>query len=340
MRDARDLRRKHKAEYKKAQAAATLHTKRPRHIDKETVESLTETTVDSSMLFRAIGGYDRLSYDPKCGFDVPELEVLFPEEMMAYQRWKKMQKAYAQSKEDGGDGNDLDDDDDGDGDAEDDADANGGDGAAMSGNDDIAKDEDEDEPIGGHLHRRLKQFDARTDQMKEKWYLSFSEVRQGSFIDKATGADGRMWREAQKKRKENKKEKRGRPAASKVTWESLPPSVVTFLHWIGFDITSAIPPPNEATANALAFLAYDFMGKIVEKSIFLRCLAQRDEARTSKSRGADGDIGGDGDEFLLELKGGEQLSVEDIEEALKDSAEVSVYFGPGFEDRLEMEMEE
>jgi len=310
------------------------------------------------MLFRAIGGYDRISYDPMCGFDVPELEVLFPEEMMAYQRWKRMQKAYARSKDDRGDGDGRDEDGDGD---EDDNDNDADDGASKNGGSASAeKGDDHDEAVGGHLNRRLKQFDARTEQMKEKWYLSFSEVRQGSFIDKATGADGRMWRKAQKKRKQAKKTARGRPKGRTVTWESLPPGCVTFLHWIGFDVTSAIPPPNEATANALAFLAYDFMGKIVEKAIFIRCLAQRDEARKSKSSEAGSGVGSDGDDFILELRGGEQLTAEDMSNALKDSTVVSeplygvassstsgggaskpqLYFGPGFEERLEMEMEE
>jgi hypothetical protein len=342
VRDARALRRKHKAEYKKAQAAATLHATRPRHIDQKTVDSVIagETTIDSSMLFRAIGGYDRLSYDPKCGFDVPELEVLFPEEMMAYQRWKRMQKAYAQSKEDRGDGEATDDNEDGDvGDDKDDKD------------DKKKKDGDKD-AMGGHLNRRLQQFDARTEQMKEKWYLSFSEVRQGSFIDKATGVDGRMWRQAQKKVK-------GKGRNKAVTWESLPAGCVTFLHWVGFDLQSSIPPPNEETANALAFLAYDIMGKIVEKAIFLRRL----KARATKGQGnlkVEDNDDDDGDDFLLELKGTEQLTAEDISRALNDSTVVSeplygaansslgstgrskpqLYFGPGFEERLEMEMEE
>ena len=358
VRDARALRRKHKAEYKKAQAATTLHGSRPRHIDQKTVDSVIagETTVDSSMLFRAIGGYDRLSYDPKCGFDVPELEVLFPEEMMAYQRWKRMQKAYAQSKEDRGDGEAMDGDDN-----EDNEDGNVGDDEKVDKSDDNKKKDDDEDAMGGHLNRRLQQFDARTELMKEKWYLSFSEVRQGSFIDKATGVDGRLWRQAQKKAK-------GKGRNKAVTWESLPAGCVTFLHWVGFDLTSSIPPPNEATANALAFLAYDFMGKIVEKAIFLRRLAQREEIRANKGmenrkdENNDDDDDDDGDDFLLELKGTDQLNVEDIDRALNDSTVVSeplygaansslggtssggskpqLYFGPGFEERLEMEMEE
>jgi hypothetical protein len=37
------------------------------------------------------------------------------------------------------------------------------------------------------------------------------------------------------------------------------------LHWVGFDLASALSPPNEPTTQALGFLAYDFVGKIVEK---------------------------------------------------------------------------
>ena len=86
------------------------------------------------------------------------------------------------------------------------------------------------------------------------------------------------------------------------------------------------------------------MGKIVEKAIYLRNVAAKGES--------------DG-EFLLELKEGEQLSASDIENAMNDSDirpvslynapdsenaqkqfAAQLYFGPGFEDRLEMEMDE
>ena len=40
---------------------------------------------------------------------------------------------------------------------------------------------------------------------------------------------------------------------------------VKFLHWIGFNPTSDLPPPNEEVTHALAFLGYDIIGKIVEK---------------------------------------------------------------------------
>lgn len=47
--------------------------------------------VDSELSFRALDGNgDGIRYDVSCGFDVPQLETLFPEEMNAYQRWKKV----------------------------------------------------------------------------------------------------------------------------------------------------------------------------------------------------------------------------------------------------------
>ena len=58
---------------------------------------------------------------------------------------------------------------------------------------------------------------------------------------------------------------RGRPARSRTSWNSLHPTSVIFLHWIGFDPKSALSPPNEKTTQAMAFLAYDFFGKIIEK---------------------------------------------------------------------------
>jgi hypothetical protein len=45
------------------------------------------------MIFRAVSGYDPLSYDTKVGFDVSQLEILFPEEMNAYKRWEKVREA-------------------------------------------------------------------------------------------------------------------------------------------------------------------------------------------------------------------------------------------------------
>ena len=47
--------------------------------------------MDSELSFRAMDGFaDEIRFDVGCGFDVSQLETLFPEEMGAYQRWKKV----------------------------------------------------------------------------------------------------------------------------------------------------------------------------------------------------------------------------------------------------------
>ena len=116
---------------------------------------------------------------------------------------------------------------------------------------------------GGHLHERLAQFDARTENMKDAWYLAFAEVRQGSFLSQSSWSqESREWEKA---RKQRKREQRGYGKRNSTAWEFLPASYVQFLHWVGFDQRSALPPPKMETAEALAFLGYDFMGKIVEK---------------------------------------------------------------------------
>jgi len=198
---------------------------------------------------------------------------------------------------------------------------------------------------GGHLQTRLEQFDARTKTMKERWYIAFAEVRQGSFLSKAINAESRQWK---KKRNDLKRDKNGagRGRIKPGCWESLPASHVQFLHWIGFDPRSSLPPPCAETAEALAFLGYDFMGKIVEKAIFLRCTKKFESKEGNKHK------------LILQMGANEQLTKGDIDNAMKDSTVMSkplynahnsvldsaeavqLYFGPGFEDRIEMEMEQ
>jgi len=311
-------------------------------------------------------GLDKIKYEPKCGFDDVQLEKLFPEEMRAYKRWRRMHKAYTDSKNDdeskiqkpkAGEDDDengvddgVDEDDDEDNDEDDDDDKE------QQEKEEVQKDQkkkksqganEESQSIsGGHLNDRLAQFDARTERMKEEWYMTFAIVRQGSFLSKSYSAEDRLWEKTRKKKIVGKK-----PS----TWQSLHASYVQFLHWVGFDHRSALPPPNEETTEALAFLGYDFMGKIIEKAIFLRCLEKRE-----KSRRAGGDKKGaqDSEKLILELEYGEQLTDEDIERAVNDSTvaakplycatnsvigkgpAIQLYFGPGFEDRIEMELEQ
>jgi len=282
--------------------------------------------------------YDPLVYAPACGFGVEELDALFPEEMNAYRRWNEMESsanpendtaAKAAAKADG-DEDEVDDDDD---------DEDEVDGAASTSADDNKKADVDIEGaaanvVGGHFAERMNQFDVRTDRMKKEWYLVFSDLRQGSFlprrIGKKTSQSDRDWESKQGPKK------RGRMKDG--TWGNLPAMTVRFLHWVGFEPLSALPPPNEDTAQALAYLGHDFVGRIVEKAIQL------------KKPNSD----------IVELTNGEQLTESDIERAMADpeikptplysadgegretatAAVPQLYFGPGFEDRLEMELEE
>ena len=340
IKDARALKRKMKQDYDRAKVIVNLHRakrkERTAGLTKEEIDVPLSGNVDPEMLFQAIGGYAKIGMESKCGFDDAQLEKLFPEEMHAYQRWRKMHKAYTDNSEDNKIAKQQQDKDD-DNDEAREKSANDDDN-----DDELSKNEESKEKQwGGHLNDRLAQFDARTERMKEEWYMAFSVVRQGSFLSKSYATEDRHW-------EKTRKEKSGR-GKRKTNWENLPASYVQFLHWVGFDHRSAIPPPNEETTEALAFLGYDFMGKIVEKAIFLRCLKKLDNDREEKNQNAN---------IILELKKGEQLAKEDIGRALNEStvgakplycatnsvleqgSSVQLYFGPGFEDRIEMELEQ
>ena len=92
------------------------------------------------------------------------------------------------------------------------------------------------------------------------------------------------------------------------------------------------------------------MGKIVEKAIFLKYLKMREHERINGTlNNAD---------LILELGNNDQLTKEDVELALSDSTVVpkplynsadsalnpidgaQIYCGPGFEERIEVEMEQ
>ena len=332
IKDARALRRKMKIEYNRAKVMVNLHKakRKERSVLKEESEAPHSLNVDPNMLFKAISGYDKIGYEPKCGFDDTQLEKLFPEEMNAYQKWRNMHKAYTDSKDDESKIS-----------KQQEKMANG-DSDDEQENDLSSSTAKKDKEWGGHLNDRLAQFDARTDRMKEAWYMAFSVVRQGSFLSRSFTSEDRQW---EKTRKEKGRGKGKRNS----TWETLPAAYVQFLHWVGFDHRSALPPPNEETTEALAFLGYDFMGKIVEKAIFLRCVEKLQERRGNDDKNSD---------IILELEGGEQLCKNDIDRALNDSTvgvkplycaqdsviengnAVQLYFGPGFEDRIEMELEQ
>ena len=221
----------------------------------------------------------------------------------------------------------------------------------------------------GHLEERAAQFDARTTQMNDDWYMRFSEVRQGSFLPRKAGRKSAEERQWDTTRKQNTG--RGRPK-NHGNWESMSPSSIRFLHWVGFDPRSSLPPPNDETTEALGFLGYDFMGRIVEKVRSFSLLSRLCSSTVTSNNVARllyhsakaiylRNVANNKDDkgLLLELQEGEQLEVDDIEKAINDSTirpvplysasdDVSsqpavpaqLYFGPGFEDRLEMEMEE
>ena len=83
--DARHLRRKRKKAYSAARAAIDANRPQKPTLQEEWTPALT---------YRALSGYDPLAYDPKCGFDVEELRLLYPEEMNAYLRWNDMHEEY------------------------------------------------------------------------------------------------------------------------------------------------------------------------------------------------------------------------------------------------------
>ena len=320
--DARALRRQLVREYQKAKTI--VHLSSSRKVDRESLagEGNMADSIDLDMYFRAIEGTDSLRKDLKVGFDTFSLEKLFPEEMYAYQRWNKMHDAYENAKSDKKEEEE--------------------DGEQEDIKEQLKQQEFEK---GSTMQERLANFDQRTARMKQNWYLAFSEVRQGSFLKKVG-----MNSEAQAWEKERAKTS-GRGKRREATWEALPASHIQFLHWVGFDQRSALPPPDVATTEALAFLGYNFMGKLVEKAIFIRRLEQIEQMRNHNQQNL-------GDDFILELPANEQLTKADVEKALLDSTIVpkplynsansvldstdaaQIYFGPGFEDRIEMEMEQ
>ena len=235
---------------------------------KKTSSGKQGSVVDNELSFRAMDGFgDDLRFDVSCGFDVAQLETLFPEEMSAYQKWKKvsidgdfsiifnfsltpidfvittyqLHDAYTENSEDTTNKTTLDDD---------------------------ACDHEEEEKIlkgevnSGRLFERLSNFDVRTDKMEDDWYIQFSDVRRGSFLPRS-GIRKSTTETSEGTEPEPKK--RGRAIRNRTSWHNFHPSSMMFLHWVGFDPTSALSPPNEETTQALAFLAHDFFGKIVEK---------------------------------------------------------------------------
>jgi hypothetical protein len=105
--DARALRRKAKHQFLQAQAdvakpnksklrAAAKNNKKnnSNNSPPQTTTEQQQQLADPHMLYRALEGYDTLSYEPKCGFDYEQLKALFPEEMNAYARWTQVRSPF------------------------------------------------------------------------------------------------------------------------------------------------------------------------------------------------------------------------------------------------------
>ena len=353
--DARHVRRQQTILYRTAKNSIKA--------EKATKPGPYQSEWSTELLFRAAAGYDTLAYQPKCGFGIDDLQKLHPEELNAYHKWDEMHSAAAEAttaqpsstddavgadhNEEGGE-NDTNDND-----------TNLGDNSKRDDGKESLIDRN---LIVGHLQERASHFDVRTNKMGQDWYMKYSNIRQkGSFLQRQgvgrsssnsnsgnstthhTNVDA-IWDATTRQ-----KRKTGEHSSNGGGWTHMSASAVRFLHWVGFDPTSPVlPPPTDDVTAALAFLAYDFFGRIVEKAIFLRnCQRQR-------STGVEIN---EGEISNYELDPGEQLSEQDIQLAMKDpdvepvpmysveskknrSFGPQLYFGPGFEDRLEMEMDE
>lgn len=319
--DARALRRRQKDQWHQARAQAVDTQQRAKNELKKTSTGVASAdAVDNNMTFMALDGVvSHLRHDVPCGFDAHQLETLFPEVMQAYERWKVMHDDYTVKAEDSPENL-----------AEDQA--NDDDKNEVNGN----SEEKDSKQYSTRLMGRLENFDVRTNHMESVSYLEFADTRRGSFLPKRGGRTLEM---------RDRREKRiGRVKKSeRVDWHSLSPVTIVFLHWAGFDPRSALSPPNEETAAALGFLAYDIFGKICERAVSLRLESS-------------GKVAGSPN-VLPELSEGDQLQKTDIDRAMVDvdlkslhcsssvelgnsSKMTQLYFGPGFEDRLELEMDE
>ncbi len=311
--DARALRRRVRAQYSQAQQEALAGQKKL-----GTNLPITDHTQasDPAMIYRALLTdqsklHDPLGRQPPCGFDVEQLSWLYPEELRAYDRWSELHAAYEQPAEE--------------------EDASVGPQQQQQQQDD---EENEGDYLGGHFRERAAVFDVRTDQMPQEKYMKFSKVRQGSFLPRGLG------KQRSKLEKEWEGLEVGKGRGKKGSWLHMPAITVRFLHWLGFE-PPEVPPPDNETTQVLAFLGHDRMGRIVEKAIYMRNLKRGKDSLE-----------------LREVPPGEQLTLKDIQTVLEDPdikpaalfpledkggehlPNVQLYFGPGFEQRLELEMDE
>jgi hypothetical protein len=340
----------------------------------------TAAAADSAMVFRAWLTDQSHTHDPlvkhhPCGFDMEQLSWLYPEEVRAYDRWNELHSAYEESKNKdqevntaaqtksknkkkkkgtGKNGENEEDDLD-DPEAEDETE-----------NQEDENNGEDDEYLGGHLRERAAVFDVRTVQMPQDNYMKFAKVRQGSFLPRGVGKTRTKLELEWEQQLDETTTTRGR--VKEGSWMHMPAIAVRFLHWLGFE-PPEVPPPDIETTQVLAFLGYDRMGRIVEKAIYLRNLkkktkeqrmAENNNKKKKAGSSTNSTIDNPSSFDLRELPAGEHLTAEDIKVALEDPdvkpaplfrlegekkegelpRNVQLYFGPGFEQRLELELEE
>lgn len=335
--DARAIRRKAKVTFEKAKDETNV-TGRRRRVLKKSKDEAAEIA-DPVLLYRSLEKHDKLSYQPKCGFDIEQLAWLFPEEMKAYERWNEMHEEYQESQNKAQAETDQD-----------------------TANPELQADGTLPKKVtattttttlGSHLEERAAIFDFRTTEMRKENYLEFSKIRQGSFLPRGQSQRRskieREWEHLTESTQLNGKARNG-------SWDHMSAVMVRFLHWLGFDPPRP-PPPDDETTHALAFLAYDRLGRVVEKAIILHNLSMIETKNSTQERAQQHDPSSPD---LRKLNDGVQLSEEDIERAIQDPSikpkglysldeetkskgpqpDVQLYFGPGFEQRLELEMEE
>jgi hypothetical protein len=345
--DARYLRRRHRQVYASAKRSVGADTKIAKEYKHVKFEFSTE------VLFKASEGHDPLAKEHKCGFAIGDLHILFPEELNAYMRWSVMnaeteaaqQQQQQQQPTNGGGTNNTNET------PPEVVVVDHVEPATAATEDLLLLLTNEEQAVkDGHLQERAAMFDVRTHRMPDSWYMTYSELRQGSFLPPQRGRRG-----GSNNNTNNNSETSG--------WGKLTLPAIRFLHWCGFDPESpTLPPPNEDTVDALAFLGYDFVGRVVEKAIAIRKYGDNNNNKNKVPR----------QEQLLELDDNQQLTAHDIALAMEQLNPVPLYssssssnnngssnssggapaglirgvkahplyFGPGFENRLEMEIEE
>jgi hypothetical protein len=89
IKDARALRRTLVLEYKKGRESVVTYGKVSSNDTTDISHKTSPSPISSAiMLFKVTRGYDTLSYNVRCGFDIDGLEILYPEEIKAFRKWK------------------------------------------------------------------------------------------------------------------------------------------------------------------------------------------------------------------------------------------------------------